>query len=349
MLDALAPHLISGDVVLVGEIEPLGGDLDDGIEDLALRGLGLGTPVRHGVAARHVRHFTCTPACINLHAHVQAKHWRNLVRPQPIRPQRVARDAWLVSELFPAGDGVHVPVRSLVLTGAQPVIVDTGTSHNRHAWTEAVWSIVDPRDVRWVFLSHDDADHVGNVLEVLAACPNATLVTNWFATERLAGDLPLPLHRMRWLDHGATLDVGDRVLHLVRPPIFDSPTTRGLFDPGSGVYWAADACASVVTPDVLHADDLDEELWEGSFRDMNRAISPWHELLDTAKYGRFLQQLAAMPATAVVGAHGAVLRDDRIRRAYEILARLPDLGPVELPGQALLDALIAGASVAPAA
>ena len=34
------------------------------------------------------------------------------------------------------------------------------------------------------------------------------------------------------------------MLQAVRPPIFDSPTTRGLFDPTTGVYWASDSFAT---------------------------------------------------------------------------------------------------------
>jgi flavorubredoxin len=265
--------------------------------------------------------------------------------PIPVRPERIARDAWLVTELFPGPPDAHVPVRSLVLTGAEPVIVDTGTSLNRHAWTDAVWSIVDPRDVRWVFLSHDDHDHLGNLGEVLAACPHATLVANWFTAERLAGDLPLPLHRMRWIDDGGSFDIGDRVLHVLRPPLFDAPTTRGLFDPHSGVFWAADAFASLVTPGVADADDLDDAFWEASFLDLNRAIAPWHHLLDGAKFDRVLRRLAELPATAVVGAHGAVLRGRHIGRSHELLRQLPDLPEVQLPGQEALDAIVARAVV----
>lgn len=261
------------------------------------------------------------------------------MRPIPVQPQRIAPDAWLVSELFAGAPGAHIPVRSLVLTGAEPVIVDTGTSLNRHAWSEAVFSIVDPRDVRWVFLSHDDHDHVGNLLETLMQCPNATLVTSWFTVERLAGDLPLPHHRMRWVNDGDSFDAGDRTLHAVRPPIYDSPTTRGLFDPRSGVYWAADAFASMVTPDALHADEVDLPLWEGTFLDMNRSLSPWHHLLDDRKYAALLDSVSALPATTVVGAHGAVLRGELIERAYGLLRQLPGMPEVELPGQAALDAI----------
>ena len=51
-----------------------------------------------------------------------------------------------------------------------------------------VFSIVEPKDVKWIFLSHDYADHTGNLRQMLESCENATLVTNWFTVERLAGE-----------------------------------------------------------------------------------------------------------------------------------------------------------------
>ena len=62
----------------------------------------------------------------------------------------------------------------MVILGAEPVIVDTGTIANRQQWLEDVFSLVEPEDVRWIFLSHDDVDHTGNLEEAMAACPNAT-------------------------------------------------------------------------------------------------------------------------------------------------------------------------------
>jgi glyoxylase-like metal-dependent hydrolase (beta-lactamase superfamily II) len=114
----------------------------------------------------------------------------------------------------------------------EPVIVDTGAPVHREQWLEKVFSVVEPEDVRWIFLSHDDGDHTGGLLDVLERCPQATLVTNFFSVERLALEKPaLPLERMRWVEPGGSFDAGDRVLHLFRPPIFDGPTSRGLFDP----------------------------------------------------------------------------------------------------------------------
>ena len=57
--------------------------------------------------------------------------------PIPVEPEQIAPDTWLITELFPAEPGTHIPVRSAVITGAEPIVVDTGTHLNRHTrgWT----------------------------------------------------------------------------------------------------------------------------------------------------------------------------------------------------------------------
>ena len=110
-------------------------------------------------------------------------------------PQLVAPETWLIPNLVPAGDGLFLSVNSMVIRGAEPVIVDTGAPVHEELWREKVFSLVEPGDVRWIFLSHDDGDHTGGLLDALARCPNATLVTNFFSVERLALEKPplLPL------------------------------------------------------------------------------------------------------------------------------------------------------------
>src|SRR5262245_49320461 len=99
-------------------------------------------------------------------------------------PYRIARDTWVIPEIVQAAPDAVVPMNSMVIAGAEPVIVDTGNELSRSEWLNAAFSIVDPADVRWIFLSHDDHDHIGNLPAVLELCPQATLVTNWFTVER---------------------------------------------------------------------------------------------------------------------------------------------------------------------
>ncbi|MCW5610785.1 MAG: MBL fold metallo-hydrolase [Rubrivivax sp.] len=263
-------------------------------------------------------------------------------------PMRIAADTWLIPNLAPGGDGVFLPANSMVIRGREPVIVDTGAPVHRTQWLEKAFAVVEPEDVRWVFLSHDDGDHTGALLDVLERCPKATLVTNFFSVERLGLEKPgLPLHRMRWLEPGDRLDAGDRTLHLFRPPIFDGPTTRGLYDPKSGAMWIVDTFAAL-TPGTLDADELPAEALE-QFSTFGSAVSPWHPWLDRAAYNRHVDSVEAFGARVVASAHGPVLRGQRLDDAFDRVRGLAGAPLIPLPGQELLDELIARTLLEPAA
>ncbi len=101
-----------------------------------------------------------------------------------------------------------------------------------------------PSDLRWVFLSHDDEDHHGSLRSCSRCARRATLVT----TGRHRADVRLVRGDARPDAVGCTtadaLDIGDRTLRAIRPPAYESPTTRALFDPTSGVFWSSDAFAT---------------------------------------------------------------------------------------------------------
>jgi hypothetical protein len=265
----------------------------------------------------------------------------------PIRflePENVAPDTYVTRVL--AGEGMGPTahhVNSMVITGAQPVVVDTGPALLREQWLEATFSLVDPADVRWIYLSHDDTDHTGNLLQVLDLCPDATLVTTAFMVERMSAEygLSLPLHRMRWVNHGDRVDAGDRELVAVTPPTFDSPTTRGLFDTTSKVFWASDSMGSPVTHEVSDIAELDPGFWRDGFLNQQLTLSPWLNWSDPTRYDRLIEGVRNLGADVVTSAHGPALRGAQIESACKLLGELPYLPPVTLPGQVELDAIVA--------
>jgi flavorubredoxin len=264
--------------------------------------------------------------------------------------QQVADDTHVIRQL--AGEGVNpvaTYVNSMVITGAEPVIVDTGVAISRSGWLERVFSLVEPEDVRWIFLSHDDSDHTGNLMEVLDRCPNATLVANWFTVERMAGEVLLPLDRMRWVNGGESFDAGDRELVAVVPPTFDSPTTRGLYDTKTGVYWAADSFALPVPHEVEGIRELPPGMFREAFQAAQRMVSPWLQWLDPDKYQEHLDAVAAIAPSVITSCHGVALRGDEIASSYELLRELPYLPPFAWPVQQDLELLLKSLAAAPAA
>jgi flavorubredoxin len=229
----------------------------------------------------------------------------------------------------------------MVVRGAEPVIVDTGAPVHRTEWLEKVFSVVEPKDVRWIFLSHDDPDHTGGLLDALELCPRATLVTNFFSVERLGLEKPaLPLTRMRWIEPGESFDAGDRTFRLFRPPIFDGPTTRGLYDTKTAAMWIADTFP-VLTPDAIHrVEDLPADLVEDNLRLMNSLVSPWHAWLDPAAYRRHVDAVEGMGVLAAASAHGPIMSGDALHHAFDVVRDLAGQPIIPAPGQPLLDELV---------
>jgi flavorubredoxin len=255
-----------------------------------------------------------------------------------LEPTRIAEETFLIHNHSGEGTApVLVPLNSLVIRGAEPVVVDTGVPENRDQYLEDLFSLVEPRDVRWIFISHDDHDHTGNLSEVLAACPEATLVVNWFMVERMGESLTVPPTRWRWVGDGESFDVGDRQLHAVRPPIYDSPTTRGLFDPSTGVYWASDAFASPMLQPVRDAAELDRDFWTDGLATFGQYISPWLDLVDDRRYQPTVDRIEALGPATIAGCHTPAIHGDRVADAIEVIRRTPTATVRPQPDQSVLD------------
>jgi flavorubredoxin len=242
-----------------------------------------------------------------------------------LQPYRIAEETFVIPWALEAPPVGHFPMNSMVIRGAEPVLVDTGAPAVRSQWLEAAWSVVDPLDVRWIFLTHDDRDHAGNLLAVLAECPNATLLTTWFSIGRMAEEWETPINRCRFMIDGDTVDVGDRTLVAKRPPLYDNPTTRALFDPKTHVLWAVDTFATnVPTPMPEIAGLSADEFRDGQFFG-GRLVSPWVGLLDGQKFRRVVDGFQRLDAEVIAGCHSPVLRGPQIPEAYDLLRQLPEI------------------------
>jgi len=260
-----------------------------------------------------------------------------LVPTLPASPYAVTDDTFVIPTIAAAPDGTFISANSLVIRGAEPVIVDTGCALVRDDWTERAFSVVEPEDVRWIVISHDDHDHIGNIDVVLERCPNATLVVNYLIVARLVGDVELPIDRMQWLNEGDTLTLPDRTLQFVRPPMFDSPSTRAVFDASTGVMWGVDSFATAMPGEVYEAADVPVAMLDEQFPLHNQWNTPWLQWVDPAKFDAHLQGAEALPVTAWTSAHGPVFRGDQIADAFARTRALAGAPMPELPGPDVLE------------
>jgi len=229
-----------------------------------------------------------------------------------LEPYQIAEETFVIPWALEAPPVGHFPMNSMVIRGTEPVLVDTGAPAVRPQWLEAAWAVVDPMDVKWVFLTHDDRDHAGNLLPILAACPNATLLTTWFSIGRMAEEWETPINRCRFVNHGDTIDVGDRTLVAM---------ARALFDPKTNVLWSVDTFATNV-PTLM---------------------SDIAELLDGQKFQRVVDDTQQLSAEVIASCHSPVLRGPRIAEAFDLLRQLPNIPAWPEFTQADLDSWMAAA------
>src|SRR5690606_37782045 len=153
------------------------------------------------------------------------------------------------TDLLPAyvplpGLGV-LPVNAYLFPAREPVLVDTGIAALRDGFLQALRDLIDPADLRWIWITHADADHVGNLRAVLAEAPRARIVTNYLGLGKLSLQ-QMPLERTYLLNPGQSLDVGDRELLAHRPPVYDAPETQGVLDTRTRHAFSSDCFGAVL-------------------------------------------------------------------------------------------------------
>jgi flavorubredoxin len=263
--------------------------------------------------------------------------------PSPIR---IAEETFVLPTSFPLPGGGILYVNTMVIRGREPILVETGAPVFRDDYLQTAFSLVEPKDVRWIFLSHDDRDHSGNIMQVLEACPNARLVTNFVGMGRMGEEFDLPLRRVHFVNDGETFSAGDRTIAAVRPPYYDSPATRGLWDATTGVYYAADAFGAVVPEECDEVADVPTDAYREGFNWFNRANSPWHEVTDPAKINAVVDRVRSLEPKVIVSAHGPSAHN-RSEELCDMLAAIATMSPLGLPTQADFEQMLAALDDAP--
>lgn len=198
------------------------------------------------------------------------------------KPHQVGPDIEVIPSHFPIPGARFLPVNAFLIKAKEPVLVDTGMGIESEEFMKALESVIDLHDLKWVWLTHDDADHTGNLQKVLEAAPNARLAVNSLAMLRISTACPVPMHRVHWLNSGDSISVGDRKLTAVRPPLFDNPTTIGIYDSRSKAFFSADCFGALIQSPVQNADEVPQgDLAQGMIS-WASADSPWVHMVSLA-------------------------------------------------------------------
>ncbi len=240
-------------------------------------------------------------------------------------------------------------INAFVLQGAEPILVDTGTVAGSSDFLTSLESVINPADLRWIWLTHTDFDHIGSMAALLDAHPHLRVITSFLGVGIMGlSSTPLAMDRVYLVNPGQSVTLADRTLTAVRPPVYDNPITSGFLDHQTGILFSSD-CFGALLPEVPQdAGDLDiDTLQSGQVR-WATVDSAWVHNVDRDVFGAALDELRAIEPTMVCSSHLPPAPGAMLKLFVDSLAQVPGADRFIGPDQAALEMMLAGMVGSPA-
>jgi glyoxylase-like metal-dependent hydrolase (beta-lactamase superfamily II) len=256
-------------------------------------------------------------------------------QPTLMPSRRVGPDTDLISSYAPLPGLGLLPVNAYVIHAREPVLVDTGMTALREGFMAALRELIDPQALRWIWITHADADHIGNLRAVLDEAPLARVVTNYLGVGKLGLQL-FPPERTFMLNPGQTLDAGDRRLRAQRPPVYDAPETMAAFDERTGHLFSSDCFGAVMQEPAEVAAAIARAALHEGLSLWSRVDAPWLSQIARERFEAAARPLRDLRPRLILGSHlpPAENLDERL---YAGIADALNSPPFVGPDQAALE------------
>jgi flavorubredoxin len=245
-----------------------------------------------------------------------------------------------ITSSFPIPGLGYVPINAFVLRGKEPILVDTGAVIEHEAFMSALRSVIDPAELRWLWLTHTDPDHIGCLRQLLSENPKIRLVTTFLGVGIMGLSSPLPLDRVHFLNPGERLTLSDRTLTAFKPPSFDNPATTGFFDDKTRVLFSSDCFGALLADPPENAADLSEkELRDGQIF-WATVDAPWLHKADKNVLATEFQTIRRMEPSMILSSHLPAADARMTDRLLAALADARTAAPFVGPNQAALEQML---------
>lgn len=226
----------------------------------------------------------------------------------------IAPDIYRLSTYIPEAE---LQFNQFLIKDEEPLLCHTGMAHMFPEVREAVASILDPATIRWLFVSHFEADECGSLNQWLALAPKSQPMSSQVAaTASLDDYADVPA---RALHHNEVIDTGNHHLRFLRTPHLPHGWDAGmLFE---------EAERTLLCSDLFQHNGNAEAITEGDIVDRARGAlikyqtnSMTDVMPFTSHTKQLLHDLAALKPKTLATMHGSTYIGDGERA-------LNDLGP----------------------
>lgn len=266
--------------------------------------------------------------------------------PTFIGARRVAPDTTTFRSFAPIPGLGILPVNAHLIHAREPVLVDTSWVGVSDAYLDALQAVIDPTDLKWIWISHTDLDHVYNLPRVMALAPQAKVVIAGLGAAKfgLRGDFDMS--RLHVLEAGQRLDVGDRELVSLKPVIYDAPETNGFFDTKTRVLFSADAFGALLDGPREETAEIPAEVLRDGQTAWAGVDAPWLGWADRTWFAKLLSNVERLDPSTIVGGHLPATSGAMIRTVLGNLLGSMSAGRFKGPDRETIESLVFGQQAA---
>ena len=201
--------------------------------------------------------------------------------------QLIASVHWerrLFDSLIPLPDGTSY--NAYLVTGSEKIALLDST--DPELYKELMEPLKEVKRVDYIVSQHAEQDHSGTIPELLRRYPEAILLCSAKAEELLTSHLDIPKGRLRVVEDGEKISLGDKTLQFIYTPWVHWPETMCTYIPEDHCLFSCDFFGShLATTDIFVTDKA--QVYEAAKRYYAEIMMPFRGVIT-----KNLQKLAPL-------------------------------------------------------
>lgn len=192
---------------------------------------------------------------------------------------------------------------SYFINAEKKTIIETTKEKFWPVYLDKIKQVTDPYDIEYIIVDHTEPDHSGNIKNLLAVAPNATVVGSGNAIKFLRDQTG---HDFKSLvvKTGDTLSLGNKTLHFINAPNLHWPDTIYTWLEEEGILFTCDSFGSHFCNESMYDDMV------GNFDDsftyyFNTILKPFSKYMLQA-----IEKISLLDIKVICPGHGPILRSN---------------------------------------
>ena len=193
---------------------------------------------------------------------------------------------------------------SYLIKDEKNVVIDTVEHSFTDMYLENLSELIDPAEIDYIIVQHNESDHSGSLSKLLDVAPNARVVCAGPAAKYVKNIINRDIDIMT-VKQGDTLDLGSRTLEFIPAPFLHWPDTMMTFMPETGILFPCDIFASHYVDPAMFNDLIDYNFSPDFKYYYDCIMRPFKKFVRA-----MLSKIEPLDIKMIAPSHGPILRKD---------------------------------------